>query len=58
MLGDLKAKKEEVAKTPKKETIDEGAKARPRVTKHSNHIMMNKASAGGYYLRSGAFSIA
>ena len=28
VLGDLKAKKEEVAKTPKKETIDKGAKAK------------------------------
>ena len=28
VLGDLKAKKEEVAKTPKKETIDKGAKSK------------------------------
>ena len=28
VLGDLKAKKEEVAKTPKKETIDKGAKTK------------------------------
>ena len=28
VLGDLKAKKEEVAKAPKKETIDKGAKAK------------------------------
>ena len=28
VLGDLKAKKEEVAKTPKKETVDKGAKAK------------------------------
>ena len=28
VLGDLKAKKEEIAKTPKKETIDKGAKAK------------------------------
>ncbi|WP_103869226.1 hypothetical protein [Butyrivibrio sp. Su6] len=28
LLGDLKAKKEEVAKTPKKESIDKGVKAK------------------------------
>ena len=28
VLGELKAKKEEVAKAPKKETIDKGAKAK------------------------------
>ena len=28
VLGELKAKKEEVAKTPKKENIDKGAKAK------------------------------
>ena len=28
VLGELKAKKEEVAKQPKKETIDKGARAR------------------------------
>ena len=28
VLGDLKAKKEELAKTPKKETIDKGAKSK------------------------------
>lgn len=28
VLGELKAKKEEVAKTPKKESIDKGAKAK------------------------------